>query len=224
MRWVVAKGWTQPKSERGTFPKTDPENGKVPPMTAQRKIPTHMTADEFIAWPGDGVGGRYQLVDGEVRAMSPASSGHALIQLELGGILRDHLRGIGSKCRAATEPAIAVRVKVDSNVRVPDIGVTCTPHAPDHANFPDPLLLVEIISPGNASETWINVWAYTTIPSVQEILIVQSTRVEAELLRRAGDGSWPDRTQKFGATDQVYLSSLDLRFQLRSAYATTSLG
>ena len=35
--------------------------------SARQKIPSVMTADEFIAWPGDGVGGRYQLVDGELR-------------------------------------------------------------------------------------------------------------------------------------------------------------
>lgn len=192
-------------------------------MTAQRKIPTQMTADEFIAWPGDGVGGKYQLVDGEVRAMSPASSAHAMIQGELQRLLGNHLHAAGGRCRSATEPAIAVRVKIESNTRVPDIAVTCARTTADQHYLPDPILLVEIMSPGHASDTWNNVWAYTTLPSVQEILILQSTRVEAELLRRASDGTWPERTLNLGAADELHLSSIDLRLPLRAAYATTHL-
>ena len=48
----------------------------------------------------------------------------------------------------------------------------------------DPVLLVEILSPSNRAETWTNVWAYTTIPSVREILVLHSLRIRAELLRR----------------------------------------
>ena len=43
----------------------------------RRKAPHHMTVDEFIAWVGDG---RWQLVDGEPRAMAPASATHGIIQ------------------------------------------------------------------------------------------------------------------------------------------------
>jgi hypothetical protein len=42
-----------------------------------------MTAAEFLAWPGDGTGRKFQLVDAEVRAMSPASAAHAVIQANL---------------------------------------------------------------------------------------------------------------------------------------------
>ena len=30
-----------------------------------------------------------------------------------------------------------------------------------------PVLMVEILSPTNKTETWTNVWAYTTIPTVR---------------------------------------------------------
>src|SRR5262245_8276192 len=45
-----------------------------------RKPPPSMTVADFLAWPGDGTGRKFQLVDGEVRAMSPASAAHAMIQ------------------------------------------------------------------------------------------------------------------------------------------------
>ena len=40
----------------------------------------------------------------------------------------------------------------------------------------DPILLIELLSPGNAKDTRDNVWAYTTISSVREIVIVHTAR------------------------------------------------
>ena len=53
--------------------------------------------------------------------------------------------------------------------------------------------MVEILSPTNKTETWTNVWAYTTIPTVKEILILHSVRIRAELLRRDDQNQWPER-------------------------------
>jgi hypothetical protein len=50
--------------------------------------------------------------------------------------------------------------------------------------------LSSLLSPSNESETRENVWGYTTIPSVREILLIRSTRVAAELIRHGADGSW----------------------------------
>ncbi len=41
--------------------------------TVWRKPLPYMTADDFLAWPGDGTGRAFQLVDGEVRPVSPAA-------------------------------------------------------------------------------------------------------------------------------------------------------
>ncbi len=39
----------------------------------------------------------------------------------------------------------------------------------------NPVLIVEILSQSNRAETWQNVWSFTTIPSLREILILSST-------------------------------------------------
>ncbi len=191
--------------------------------SAQRKVPDHMTAAEFLAWSGDGLGGRYQLIDGEVRAMSPASTTHGTIQSELNGMIRNHLRHIARKCRSVTEPAVEVRVRADLNMRVPDIGVTCAPDVAGQIALPEPLLLIEILSPSNSKDTWDNVWAYTTLPSVQEIVVVQSTRMAAEILRRLADGTWAATTEKIGPDDIVRLASIGFEAPLREAYVNTHL-
>jgi Uma2 family endonuclease len=89
--------------------------------------------------------------------------------------------------------------------------------------LPDPVVLIEILSPSNASDTWDNVWAYTTIPSVREIVVVHSTRVKAELMRRAADGRWPAQPDEIGADGALRLESIDFACPLRAAYAQTHL-
>jgi Uma2 family endonuclease len=191
--------------------------------SARRKTPEPMTVAEFIAWPGDGKGSRFQLVDGELRAMSPASVIHSRIQSKLDRLIGNWLEQRGGPCEIVTEPAVATRIRAHINLRVPDLGVTCTPDAPGQKTLPEPILLIEILSPGNATDTWDNVWSYTTIPSVREIVIVHSTRVFAELLRRDADGSWPAEPEEIGAGGTLRLDSIAFACPLPAVYAQTHL-
>lgn len=188
------------------------------------ETPTSMTVDEFIAWPGDGVNKTHQLVEGEVIAMSPATVVHGVLQATLAVLIRNRLSETGQPCVLATEPAVIPRVRASTNMRVPDIGVTCAPIAPGQVEMPEPILLVEVLSPGNQRATRANVWTYASIPSVQEILLVRSTRVEAELLRRGPDGAWPDGPGMVGIGDLLRLETVDLTCPLLALYAGTHLG
>jgi Uma2 family endonuclease len=188
-----------------------------------RELPRTMTVAEFLDWPGDGSGRTFQLVDGELRAMSPGSATHGTIQANLCWLIRSALVASGSGCRIATEPGVITRVRPDVNLRVPDLGVTHTPDAAGQQALPDPIALVEVLSPGNATDTWDNVWAYTTIPSVREIAVVHSTRVLAEVLRRDANGEWPQQPEQIGVDGALHLESIGVAFPLRDAYAQTHL-
>jgi Uma2 family endonuclease len=89
--------------------------------------------------------------------------------------------------------------------------------------LPDPLILIEILSPINETETWANVWTYLTIPTVIEVLIVNSMRVEAELLRRNADGTWPEVPMRIGPEDALVLDSIGFSVPLAALYQTTTL-
>jgi Uma2 family endonuclease len=89
--------------------------------------------------------------------------------------------------------------------------------------LPEPVLLIEILSPSNEIEIWANVWTYASIPSVTEILVVHTTRVAAELLRRGPDGQWPDEPVLLTADDDITLTSVAFTAPLRSFYRTTVL-
>jgi Uma2 family endonuclease len=195
-----------------------------PYMVAFRKhAPARMTLPEFLSWDAaDPSGVPWQLVDGEPVAMAPGSETHAALQGEIGRRIANHLIEQGSPCRLLSQPGIVPRVRANRNFRIPDLGVTCAPPS-QGLMVPDPILLIEILSPSNEAQTRANIWAYTTIPSVREILAVHSTRIEAELLRRNGDDSWPEEPDMVTGLGALHLSSIGFTTTLAAFYRTTAL-
>lgn len=194
-------------------------------MVAIRKRtapPTGMTVAEFLDWDGDS-GARYELVDGQPRAMAPASIIHGILQSTLARLLGNHLAARPGGCQVVTAPGIQPRVRSDHNLRIPDLGVTCGLDEPGLRTLPDPLLLIEILSPSNEAETWQNVWAYTTLPSVTEILVLRTSAIAADLLRRQPDGSWPESPQRIAGDDALTLESIGYHASLSELYAATHL-
>jgi Uma2 family endonuclease len=187
------------------------------------RLPTRMTVDEFLYWDADDdTGRRWQLVDGEPVLTALAAEVHGAIQAEFAGLLRDHLLATSSPCRVIIAPGIVPRIRANENFRVPDIGVSCAPPS-QGVMVPDPVLLVEILSPGNEGKTRSNVWTYTTIPSVSEILAIRSTRVEVEVLRRAADGSWPESPVIVRPPEVLELTSLGFATPVADLYRTAGL-
>lgn len=187
------------------------------------KTSTAMTVGDFLDWPGDDSGRKFQLVDGEVRAMSPGSATHGTIHAALGYLISSHLVATSSSCYAAMRPPVAPRLRASLNLRRPALGVTGIPDRQGQYWLLDPIALIEVLSPGNASDTWDNVWSYTTIPSVREIVVVHSTSILAEVLRRGTDGHWPEEPEEIGADGTLRLESIDFACPLRQAYTQTHL-
>jgi Uma2 family endonuclease len=190
-------------------------------MTAVPKIPVRMTLAEFMAWTPPGPL-PWQLVDGEPQAMAPASRTHGAIQAELAAMIRNHLADRGDPCTVIVAPGVIPHVQASMNCRIPDLAVTCSAIDTEEAALTDPVLLVEILSPSNQAETWSNVFAYTTIPSVAEILVLSTAVMRAELLRRTADGTWPREPLRIVGGD-LTLESIGLTMSLVAVYRTTRL-
>ncbi len=190
-------------------------------MSAALQIPAPISLEAFLAWDAPS-GARWQLIDGEPCAMAPASPLHAGVQNELSRLLGNHLAAHRPACRAYSNPGILLGRSTDRNFRIPDIGVTCTKLTPDEPALPNPVLLIEILSPSNPAATWINVWAYTTIASIQEILIVRTDTPGVHILRPKSDGTWPDMPTTVEAGD-LTLNSIGLTLPLSALYAGTWL-
>jgi len=190
-------------------------------MSALPKLPIRMTVAEFFAWTPPSAQ-LWQLVDGEPQAMAPANHMHGAILGELARMIGNWLGERGSPCHVVITPGVIPRIQSETNVRIPDLAVTCSGYDAEENALADPVLLIEILSPSNQAETWANVWAYATIPSVQEILVLKTAAIGAELLRRNPDGSWPSQPLAI-ETGDLTLECIGLRIPLAAAYRTTRL-
>jgi Uma2 family endonuclease len=180
-----------------------------------------MTVAEFLAWDA-GDGRPWQLVDGEPQAIAPANRTHGAVQGELYSLIRNHLAEKSSLCSVLANPGVVPRVQAEHNVRIPDLAVICLDYESEEPVISDPVLIAEILSPSNAAETWANVWAYSTIPSVREIVVPRTVSIGAELLRRRADGSWP-RTPEAIEAGNLVLESIGFQAPLTAPYRTTRL-
>lgn len=118
---------------------------------------------------------------------------HDAIQNELGRLIANTLSDQGNPCTVITTPGMIPRVWSETNIRIPCSrrhmlrrrGGGAGPHKSGPARR-DPFARQ---SGGSLAE----VWTYTAIPSVKEILVPKMAVNGAELLRRAEDGSWPGK-------------------------------
>jgi Uma2 family endonuclease len=178
-----------------------------------------LTVDDFQDWePPPGMDHlRWELIDGEPVAMAPPGINHGAIQSMAAFLLTGHLRTHRPGCRVITTPGVIPQLRARFNERIPDLGVSCAPFTDGRA-IADPVLLVETLSPSNQAKTRVNAWAYATIPSVQEVLILSSTAVRAEILRQN------DETPEIVVgTEALRLASIGYAGALADFYATTDL-
>jgi Uma2 family endonuclease len=165
-------------------------------MTAARRttidLPQPMTADEFFEMPDDGTDEKYELIDGYLVAMAPTSPVHSLLQAKLARLIGNHLSGRNSPCWVGTETGVQPVIRKNDNVRIPDLGVSCTPLDLGDKSMQAPILLVEVLSPSNAKSTQANLWMYATMASVAEVLLVHTEGARIELFQRRADGQLAD--------------------------------
>ena len=190
---------------------------------AQPRLPPFMTVADFIDWPGDGVGTRYELIDGVLRAMAPGSDAHNTIVSNLCVLLAVGLKKSRPGCRVVAAPGVQPNVRANWNFRIPDLGITCAANKQGDVMMLAPVLLAEVLSPGNAQDTYENVRAYATLQTVLEILVVHSTSIKCELLRRDASGAWPPNPVMIEAGGIVELETPGSRIAIEDIYAGTHL-
>jgi Uma2 family endonuclease len=178
-----------------------------------------MTVDEFLHWE-DGTDTRYELVNGFVVAMAPPAPRHGQLAVALGAEIRSALRS-RPPCRAYSEAGI-VRPDRNDTCYVADLAVTCDPPGPDDRLIRNPVLIVEILSPSTAAfDRQAKVPDYRRIASVQEILLVDSQTVFAEILRRDGEHWITEIVQGPSAT--LALNSVPLAIPMAELYEGIAL-
>ena len=173
-----------------------------------------MTLDEFLHWE-DGTDTRYELVGGFPVAMAPPARAHGMLCARLAGIIDAAVRS-RRPCTAQTEAGIA-RPDRDDACYIADIAVSCRPYQRGEQLVSDPVLVVEVLSPGTERyDRRMKVPAYCEIASLNEILLIDSEAAYAEVLRREGD-RWTVALLH-GREAILYLTSVELRVSMAELY------
>jgi Uma2 family endonuclease len=182
-----------------------------------------MTVQEFFAWDsGDVTGRRWQLVDGVPTVSAAAPAAHGAVHAEVGALIGNHLLATESPFRVLSGAGIVPLVFANENFRIADLVVTQSPPTWEFA-VAKPTLVVEILSDYDEAETWSNIWTYATVPSVIEIALVHSTRMEVELLRRDPDGNWPASPVLVRPPERLVLASISFEVAVAELYRTAGV-
>lgn len=112
---------------------------------------TLMTAEQLFAMPHNGC--RYELLNGELRQMTPAGAGHGAVVVNLTGPLSQHVRARNMGVVFGAETGFIIGRNPDT-VRAPDIAFVRRERIPE-SGLPQgywpgaPDLAVEVVSPGD---------------------------------------------------------------------------
>jgi Uma2 family endonuclease len=173
-----------------------------------------MTVVEFLRWE-DGTDTRYELHDGMVVAMAPPAPAHGFLAARLCARIEGALQS-RRPCMVQVEAGI-VRPDRDDTCYVADLAVTCTPPRRGDQLIRDPLLIVEVLSPSTGFyDRQSKVADYRRIPSVEEILLIDSSSIFAEVLRREGD-RWITEIVR-GPQATLVLASIELTATMSDLY------
>lgn len=169
-----------------------------------------MTSDDFLAWDATQTV-KHEFLRGEVFATAGASEAHVAIAGNLYVALRQHLRG--TPCRTFITD-MKLRVEAADAFFYPDVMVCC---GPGDAGNPlikrDPVLLIEVLSPGTAAYDRGEKFAsYRLLPGLREYMLVDPASRRCEVFRKRDSG--PDQglwvLHPYDPGQDVVLRSVDL--------------
>jgi Uma2 family endonuclease len=145
-----------------------------------------LSREEFYHWT-EGQPRRYERIDGEPVAMSPERIQHVRVKARVWAALDRAIAVAGVDCEALND-GVTIEVDEDTDYE-PDATVNCGPPAsPDAVAAANPIIVVEVLSPGTQSiDTGEKLAGYFRLASIQHYLIVSARRREVIHHRRDGD-------------------------------------
>jgi Uma2 family endonuclease len=148
-----------------------------------------MTVPEFLAWAETQENGRYELVRGQIVAMSPERWEHVQAKQRAFRALETAVERAGVGCQAMTE-GLAVVVD-DETSYIPHALVNCgEPGAPNALAAPHPVIVVEVLSPSTRGiDTTVKLTGYFRVPSLRHYLIADPGRAHVVHYRKQKSGT-----------------------------------
>jgi Uma2 family endonuclease len=173
------------------------------------------TREEFRRWCATQNGGRYERVGGHIIAMSPERAAHVRVKGRVFTALQRAVLAAGVQCEAMPD---GMTVETGDNDYEPDALVNCGPPIGDDViNAPNPVVIVEVLSPSTAStDTGGKLADYFQLPSVAHYLIVHPTKRTVIHHRREASGGIATRILSSG---ELHLDPPGISLMVEEFYA-----
>ena len=126
---------------------------------AQPRTDRYYSREEFRRWCEAQTKGRYERVDGRIVAMAPERGAHLRVKGAIYRALDRAVADAGVPCQALPDGAT---VETGDSDYEPDALVNCgEPMADDAIAAPNPVIIVEVLSPGTArripAASWLTI-------------------------------------------------------------------
>ena len=158
-----------------------------PKLLAPEADSQRINREHFRRWAAEQQAGRFERHDGWVVAMAPERLSHVHRKSMVWLILRQAIIAAGLSCGVFADGAT---VEVEDSDYEPDAVVRCRPPLPaDAIAVPDPMVLVEVLSPATRSiDLTRKPTEYFKLPTVQHYLIFWADKPQVIDYRRRRDG------------------------------------
>ena len=135
-----------------------------------------MKVDEFLAWSERQPDDRYELVDGEIVAMTRDTVRHNRTKFAAAQTLEAGVRMAGLSCLVLID-GVGVAIN-DKTLRIPDVLVQCGAEPdPDALIVESPVVVVDVVSPlSEGDDTVAKIIDYFSVPSIRHYLIIASEK------------------------------------------------
>lgn len=165
---------------------------------------------DFVSWH-EAQPERWEFVGGECVLMAPASRAHTMLKGNVFAALRQALAG--SPCTAYSD---GIEIRDAGQSAIPDVVVSCREPDLDSPVEPEPVLIVEIVSPTTAHRDRVEKWAaYRRIQSLRHYMLVEQSRRLVELHTRQSAFVFEERFIETGA---VPLAGIGVTLELDAIY------
>ena len=138
--------------------------------------PRRMNVAEFLDWTEARPDDRYELVDGEIVAVTRDTVRHNRAKASAWRALDDAVRRAGLSCVVLVD-GVGVAVS-DNTVRIPDVVLQCGAEPdPDAVLIESPLIVVEVVSRSSEhDDTDAKLVEYFSVASIHHYLIIFSEK------------------------------------------------
>lgn len=187
---------------------------------AQRSDFRYMDLDDFEEYLADKPRDeKWELIGGRVVKMMVGArwTHHRLVQ-NINVFIANGLRERGSDCRTFTE-TFWLKQRFLRLAVFPDVMVQCGAPDRDVTAIDDPVVLVEVVSPGSEQrDRGEKAALYRRLPSLQHYVMVDRDTASIELLTRQSDRAWIEDQTIEGLDATLNLTAINLSIPLREIY------